>query len=171
MQKTRNESLQIHGPYSIAQVHTNVPPWFFAEFGQDSRPIRGRLVHYWVRHLPSPSLTQNNAFPLMMHPDCESYVATSLHPQSKSLSPAHTYTHWLEDTEERAQEPSSFVRECTMRTGCKGLFRNPVRAAHAIVYRLRIRKHLVHKKVVKAECKGRDWDLKRNRGRCVSRTP
>jgi hypothetical protein len=41
-----------------------------------------------------------------------------------------------------------------MRTSCKGLFRNPVRAAHAIVYRLRIRKRLVHKRVVKAECKG-----------------
>jgi hypothetical protein len=82
MKKTLNESLQIHG--QLPRVHTNVPPWYFAEFGQDSRPIRGRLVR-WVRHLPSPSLTKNNAFPAMMHPDCESYVGTSLHPQSKYL--------------------------------------------------------------------------------------
>jgi hypothetical protein len=101
----------------LPQVHTNVPPWYVAEFGQDSRPIRGRLVR-WVRHLPTPSLTQNNAFPVMMHPDCESYVGTSLHPQSKSLPRTHTYTHWLE-AEQRAQEPSSFVRKCTMRTIAK----------------------------------------------------
>jgi hypothetical protein len=76
--------------------------------------------------------------------------------QSKSLAPTHTYTNWLEDTEQRAQELSSNVRECTMRTGCKGLYRNPVLAGHAVVYRLETHKNVVHKRVLMAECKGRE---------------
>jgi hypothetical protein len=85
-----------------------------------------------------------------------SHAPTYSRTKSKSLPPTHTYTHWLEDTEERAQEPSSFVRESTMRTGVKGLYRNPVLAAHAVVYRLQTHKNVVHKRVLMAECKGRE---------------
>ncbi len=43
-----------------------------------------------------------------------------------------------------------------MRTGCKGLYRNPVLAGHAVVYRLETHKNVVHKRVLMAECKGRE---------------
>jgi len=151
----------------LPQVHTNVSPWYFAEFGQDSRPIRGRLVR-WVRHLPTPSLTQNNAFPVMMHPDCESYVGTSLHPQSESLPrthllthakeipPTHTHIHTLTGNWTARPRAKFLCSEVHNADNCKGLlYRNPVLAAHAVVYRLQTQRNLVDKRVLIAECKRR----------------